>query len=226
MRISAFLLFISSGFLLQAQADTVSETVGVVNVSVTANRSATVSNPLVFEPGAFDDDGLAEILAADGANGDFLHVWTGNSFNTYTLLNGIWNVFDTAIPIPATRLIAAGGTGNMISRKSAGVTGIQFIGKVATATTASVQVPGESWALISFPFPKSISLNFSTWSDSNDGDLIKIWDLATQAWLDFARDAGVWTGNDAGSQMIDIGTAFLYYNSSSQLKTINFQKPF
>jgi hypothetical protein len=211
-------------FALGCIADTITPTVGAVRIVVAPGDSEPVANPFVDPLAVFAADGLAERLAGDGSDGDWLHIWTGTHFNLYGYNSGQWRIHSNSQQIPATRLLGGTGAGYLITRKAAGSDTIVFSGALPTAASIPIALTGNTWQAIACPYPAATPLS-QPWAGASNGDRLRLWDAATNSWTEYTRSAGAWTGPNAESAEIPIAATFLYFNAGSA-KTISFSRPY
>lgn len=205
-------------------ADTLTPTVGAVRITVAAGDTEPAANPFVDPLAVFASDGLAERLAGDGSDGDWLHIWTGTHFNLYEYSSGQWRIHSTALAIPAARLLGGTAAGYLVTRKAAGTNTIVFSGALPSAASTTVPVAANAWHALAYPYPAKAALDLP-WTGAVDGDRLRVWDAASNNWTEYSRTAGAWTGPNAESASIPIGATFLYFNSSSA-KSLSFAKPY
>jgi len=207
-------------------ADTVSNTVGVLRVTAAQDVTVAVARPFGGDQGVFDEDGLAQQLAGDGANSDRLHVWTGRHFNSYALSGGAWRILGTTTDVPAERLSGAAGAGFMVTRKASGQTEVLVFGDRPEDAVIDVTVPAASWALIGHPYPADMLLGTLTAAGAGNGDQVKIWDETNQEWSAHVKGTEGWSGAGGDSAVIAAGRSFLFYNASTESRSLSFQRPY
>ena len=204
---------------LAVAADTLSPVAGTVTASLVDDAVAPLSCP--FET----THTIASMLTGDANDGELLHVWTGNAFNVYQLTGGQWRIYGTQTAMPAGRIVIEHGAAWMRSRSGNGTTTIQLYGGVPEDDSIGILAPPQSWQLLAYPWPVAVTLNGLAWTGAADGDQIKIWDAAAANWQTYDRVGGVWQGNLA-DPVIELATAFLYYNSGTVSATLTFDRPF
>ena len=207
-----------------ASADTVTPTVGAVSITVAQDQSEPAANPFVDPLAVFAAAGLAERLAGDDSDGDWLHIWTGTHFNRYERSAGQWRIHSTAVQVPVARLLGGVGAGYLVTRKAATTNRIVFSGDLPTAATTPLSLSAGAWHALAHPYPAALPLT-STWTGASDGDLLRLWDSGTQTWIEYSRAGGVWTGPNANSASIAIGATFLYFNAGGA-KSLTFGRPY
>ncbi|OGV68374.1 MAG: hypothetical protein A3K19_28025 [Lentisphaerae bacterium RIFOXYB12_FULL_65_16] len=207
-----------------ARAETVSAAVGWVRVGVTGPVTVAVSSPFLSAGETQQTNGIASQLAADGTVGDRLHVWTGQSFNSYTLADGAWRIYGTDAVIPETRMSDSPGNGCLLTRATSGATQVRVWGEVRGESELPVDIPAGAWRLIGYPYPADVTLATLTAAGAEAGDEVKLWDNAARAWALHVLADGSWSGGDAIA--IPAGTSFLFHNASSATKTLVFQRAY
>ena len=229
MKVATYLILYS--FVLREQAQCgehfVSDVVGFVRVPIEEKRTSTVANPFPDDKPPLEEGGLAHNLAANGENGDLLHVWTGHHFNVYTLQNGIWTIHGTDTKIPSGRLSDEGGkNGYMITRNAMGNTEIVFRGPVPVVKEINIEMKAKKWTMIAFPFPTNFKLIDGGWEGVDNGDKLKIWNQTDNTWTTYERKNNSWDGDDVANVVIPVGSSFLYFNSLISVKNLRFKRPY
>ena len=219
-------VIVGKGYVTRADTFT-TNIIGYIRINVEENRSATAANPFLDDKEPFETEGLAQTLAANGMNGDLLHVWTGRNFNSYVLEDGTWKIVGTDATIPTNRLNRDfGKNGTMITRKSVGTTTIEFIGTVPRHGEVGIQVVSGKWTMIAYPFATDIKLNEVDWDGADDGDRIRVWNTTNNSWRVFEHKNNVWIGDGVFDLVVPAASSFLYFNSSMLSKTLRFLCPF
>ena len=207
--------------------DFVTDTVGFIKIAIPEKRTNTVANPFQDNQLPLSEEGLANSLAANGENGDLLHVWTGLHFNVYTLKNGTWTILGTDSRIPSGRLSnEIGRNGYMITRNTAGTTEIVFKGTVPVDDEIMIETAAKKWTMIAFPFPTDFKLIGGDLDGVDNGDKLKVWSQVNNTWKTYERKNNSWAGDDLANVVIAVGSSFLYYNSKNSAKNLRFRRPY
>jgi hypothetical protein len=205
-------------------ADTLTPTVGAVRIVVSPGESEPAANPFVDPVAIFASGGLAERLAGDDSDGDWLHIWTGTHFNLYERSGGQWRIHSTSVQIPAARLLGGTGAGHLVTRKAANANVIVFSGDLPSAASTALPMGPNAWHALAHPYPADLPLT-AAWSGAADGDRLRLWDSANQVWVEYLRAGGAWAGPNANSASIPIGATFLYHNAGTA-KSLSFARPY
>lgn len=217
------LTWIAAGGL--APAGPVSNTVGFVRVDMAAPTTVAVADPFVAPDSTTAVTSTAATLAAQAVAGDRLHVWTGSSFNTYAWSGAVWEILGTAVAAPDSRLDGTARAGCLVTRSASGASTLVLRGSVSAAGTTTVTVAAQSWALLGCPYPVDLCLADLVAAGVGAGDAIRVWQVASQSWQVYRREAAAWSTGEGSDVVVPAGTAFLYYNARSTEAVLTFQAP-
>lgn len=211
------------------RGDTVSRTVGVVEVQVAESRTAAISFPLRDAEEQTPTAAMRQsLLAAPGTDGDLLHIWQGRHFLTYQLSSGSWRIMATTAAMPETRFPGQPGAAYMVTRSSPGALRIAHAGRAPQEPSISYAVEANTWAFLELPFPVSSALATLALSGPEDGDRIRIWRGDPGEWLEYVRTGAQWAGSvPATDVLLQPGTGILFHNADTeQPRVLQFTRPY
>ncbi|HNQ73679.1 MAG TPA: hypothetical protein PKN95_08760 [Verrucomicrobiota bacterium] len=194
--------FIAAGALYStAQSNVYSlNIVGYVNVDLTANQYALLSNPLKPSDGNYDVSNIVKLADGSSDSSQCL-TWSGTAWESIDWLDGVgWSE-------PKNIALGQGFFVRATSNQT-----ITFVGEVQTGTSSTTLSPGLS--LVGSKVP--VAGNYPGSTVGNDSDAIFVW--AGSAWdtIDYIGGLG-WTSADPNGPAIGVAQGFFYNNTGAAL---------
>jgi len=214
--------------LVPATGETYSNGVLDVRLEVTAAGTRPIAFP-VSEAFTGATSFVSDALTSAVDTGDLIHLWLGKHFVTYEFSGqtGSWHILESVFRMPDDRLQHVLSDGYMLTRKATGTARLNYTGTAPQESSVTVSIAARDWRLIGAPFPGALDAEVLVNAGAQPGDKVKAWDHAESAWKTCTLTENGWEMDGIPDELtIGLAEAFLYYNGSSDTRTLTFTRPY